>query len=212
MRQKILIRFPDPPDSLPYILDLGKIPSEKLGDHPQEKPVIFDLKVYFHPIEQFWFIGYNLSRAGSRQFDFVEPGVAQAYAHRFGKALPSVPAPTMTDSKPARQVQRTKKSVRPQTLAERAAEFRLKNPRKRNVPSMMELIDRKTRNTWDPVRITFDDIREKCHDEKDVSDSAVEKTIYVTKKAIARLPYRLSKDGYDAVIQKIPPQPRPRKF
>jgi hypothetical protein len=188
MRQEILILFPETSRRWPYILDLDEIPSVELGDFPPEKPVLFNLKLYFHSIEQFWFIGYCLSRAGSRQFDRVELGTAQAYATHFNKTLPSVPSPIMTEPKPARKARHRKRVNVPAFKALILEAFAKKSP-------SIE------------IEIHFDDIRDRCHDGRPVSDETVRRdTLQPTRKE-EDFPYRIrektKKDGHYAIVTKI---------
>jgi hypothetical protein len=129
-------------------------------------------------------------------------GDEQAAARPPGNAAPG-PAPTKP--KGTRKVRRTKKSELPKTLTDLAATLRAENPRSRNVPAFLEMIDRQTRETGQPVSIHFDDIRQECHIEKDVHDETIEKdTLTPARNAIAtaRLPYRVHKSGCYAVVQK----------
>src|SRR5262249_7970190 len=108
------------------------------------------------------------------------------------------------------KVQRKKKTAPPKTLKELAAALRDKNPRRRNVPAFLEMIDRLTQKTGQPVSIYFDDIRQACHNEADVDDETVEKTLMSARSEIvqARLPYRVKKSGCQAIVQRIPPKRR----
>jgi hypothetical protein len=91
--------------------------------------------------------------------------------------------------------------VKPRSLADLAISIRAKNPRGGKVPKLLKLIDEKIKDR-DEVEINFDDIRERCHDERDVYDDAVEDTIEKARREIMKveLPYTLSKNGCDLIV------------
>jgi hypothetical protein len=165
-----------------------------------------------------------------RTFDDQPPKPPDAQTHgehqpAAGQALPTladeqaavVPdekaTPPVEPVKPkrSRKVQRTKKLARPKTLKALAAALRNESPRSRNVPAFLEMIDRLNLKPAQPVSIHFDDIRQKCHLEKDVDNETIKtKTLIPAQRAIvvARLPYRVKKSGHYAIVQKIPPKSR----
>jgi hypothetical protein len=119
---------------------------------------------------------------------------------------PATPTPTR------RRVRQTKRPALPKTLEELAAMHRYEYPRQRNVPSFLEMIDRRTRETCGPVPIHFDDIRRECHDEGNVSDDTIKKnTLIPARKAIvaAGLSYQVVQSGTYAVVKKIPSEDIP---
>jgi hypothetical protein len=215
----------------PIDLNRDRTISVRLGDYPREGPYFEDLWIHFDPVEQLWFAGFlpflrlsdvEVKYPDGRVDRFASPGTlvscrtyqetskeeAQALALYYRVALPSDLSSAATKPKRSRKTRQPKKPARPKTLRELVARLRAGNPRKRNVPGFLALVaeqfDQLPRSTSE-VTIHFDDIRLKCHIEKDVHDETIEtRTLTPARRAIAeaRLPFRVIRSGCYAVVQK----------
>jgi hypothetical protein len=81
------------------------------------------------------------------------------------------------------------------------------------VPEFLKMIDHLKLKIGQPMSIHVDDIRAKCHDEREVTINTIDvRTLSPAREAIVRagLPYQVRRSRYDVIVQKIRPKPRRR--
>jgi hypothetical protein len=118
---------------------------------------------------------------------------------------------TATGPEPVR-----KRSTRVKTLAELVSRFRDNRPRRPNkLADLLELVDKLTSETYQPVDISYDVIIPQCYGGKPASDAAVSGLVQRGREAIEskKLPYTISdrKKDRSVTIQKHKRRPSTRK-
>src|SRR5262249_13315560 len=117
-----------------------------------------------------------------RKYQQVSEEGGQILARHLGVALPSDFFPAVMRGKRIRKVRKTKEPTRPRTPKELATALRNDRPRLRNVPEFLDMIEDRTRGTGQPVSISYEEIRRKCHKGEPVGDEAIKRTIMKSRE------------------------------